>query len=282
MAKACRCTAGIIRFVERLHAGNATMHPCKFRIVHGLAMFEARDACVIFWSDGIKRYTQRFITDRVDTWRESMSDDGARPRTEAIGMLRCKFNKHSTIGCIVRVRGNHARGAAAECAIDETLPASDGKEFVVCKGAAPREINRPCAIENGGNDAHGACCACVGSEIVVRIAKIGFVFHAANGGDSEGVAVLERGEQCGASVFNSRNRNARIDQAPRGLFKKQTGGSTRGIADDFTTGGTWLGADEREYGIVDNACMLIHAVGNARRVAGAAQPCARRSFAAPV
>ena len=56
IAKACRCDARIIRFVERLHAGNATMHTCEFRVVHGLAMFEARDACVIFWSDGVKCY----------------------------------------------------------------------------------------------------------------------------------------------------------------------------------------------------------------------------------
>jgi hypothetical protein len=68
IAKACRCAAGIIRFVKRLHAGNATMHTCEFRVVHGLAMFEARDACVIFWSDGIQRYPQRFVTDHVDTW----------------------------------------------------------------------------------------------------------------------------------------------------------------------------------------------------------------------
>jgi hypothetical protein len=80
IAKACRCDAGIIRFVKRLHAGNATMHACKFRVVHCLAMFEACDTCVIFWSDGIKRYTQRFITDGVDARRESMGDDGARPR----------------------------------------------------------------------------------------------------------------------------------------------------------------------------------------------------------
>ena len=81
IAKACRCDAGIIRFVKRLHAGNATMHAREFRVVHGLAMFEARDTCVIFWSDGVKRYTQRFVTDRVDTWRESMGDDGVRPRS---------------------------------------------------------------------------------------------------------------------------------------------------------------------------------------------------------
>jgi hypothetical protein len=56
IAKACRCDAGIIRFVKRLHAGNAAMHACEFRIVHGLAMFEACDACVIFWSDGVKCY----------------------------------------------------------------------------------------------------------------------------------------------------------------------------------------------------------------------------------
>ena len=30
-----------------------------------------------------------------------MSDDGARPRTEAIGMVRCKLNKHAAIVRIV-------------------------------------------------------------------------------------------------------------------------------------------------------------------------------------
>ena len=54
-----------------------------------------------------------------------MSNDGARPRTEAIGMVRCKFNKHAAIVHIFRVGKKHARGAAAECAIDETLPAND-------------------------------------------------------------------------------------------------------------------------------------------------------------
>ena len=56
VAKAGRCAACIIRFVERLHAGNAAMHACEFRVVHRLAMFEARDTCVIFWSDGVKCY----------------------------------------------------------------------------------------------------------------------------------------------------------------------------------------------------------------------------------
>ena len=56
LAKAYGCAACVIRFVERLHAGDAAMHACELRVVHGLAMFEARDACVIFWSDGIQRY----------------------------------------------------------------------------------------------------------------------------------------------------------------------------------------------------------------------------------
>ena len=68
LAQACGCAAGVIRFVERLHAGNATMHACEFRVVHRLAMFEARDACVIVWSDGIQRYPQRFVTDHMDAW----------------------------------------------------------------------------------------------------------------------------------------------------------------------------------------------------------------------
>ena len=157
LAQACGCAACVIRFVERLHAGNAAMHACQFRVVHGLAMFEARDACVIFWSDGIKRDPQRFVTDHMDAWRESMSNDGARPRTESIGMVRCKLHKHAAIVRVIGVRAKHARGAAAERAIDETLPTNDRQEFVMGKGAAPRKVNRPRAIENGGNDAHRAC-----------------------------------------------------------------------------------------------------------------------------
>ena len=112
--------------------------------------------------------------------------------------------------------------------------------------------------------------------------QIGFVFHAANGGDSEGVAVAECGKQCGAAIFDGGSGYARVHQLPRGLFKKETRCRAGGIADDFTTGGAWLVADESEHRIVDNACVLIHAVGNARSVARALQPCTRWPFAAPV
>ena len=94
--------------------------------------------------------------------------------------------------------------------------------------------------------------------------------------------MAECGKQCGAAIFDRRSWNARVHQLPRGLFKKETCCSACGIADDFTTGGAWLVTDESEHGIVDNACVLIHAVGNARSVARALQPCARWPFAAPV
>jgi hypothetical protein len=66
--KACRRTARIVRFVEWLHAGNAARHPRKFRVIHGLAMFVACNACMIFWRDGIECDAQRLVSDDVDAW----------------------------------------------------------------------------------------------------------------------------------------------------------------------------------------------------------------------
>ena len=95
------------------------------------------------------------------------------------------------------------------------------------------------------------------------------------------MAVGDRAAHGGLAVRRGRHGDARIDELPRRLLEEQAGGLAARVADDLAAVGAGRVSDHRQHGVVHDAGVVIHAVGDAGRIAGGAQPVARRTLAAP-